>query len=360
VAVWLRSCAATLVENLWSSLALPVSGGLGEDVAEFRLLGPIEIWDGERLIDAGQPRQRCVLAALLVDAGRLVTWETLVDRVWGEDPPPAVRNALYAHITRIRQLLRRVETPGGGARLERRPGGYLLQVEPDRVDLHRFRRIVEQVRGGGLSDQQRAARLREALELWRGEPLAGLAGDWAARTRELCHNQRLSTVAAWAQAEVRVGNPHAVIEPLTTLLDLYPLAEPLAAGLMRALQAAGHTAEALDLYRRMRDRLVEELGTDPGPELRQLHQAVLRGELAGQRTTSPPPPPTQPPPGLPVQPALAVPAQLPLAPVGFAGRAAELALLDALATGQRPPEMPIAALLGTAGVGKTALALHGA
>jgi DNA-binding SARP family transcriptional activator/tetratricopeptide (TPR) repeat protein len=355
-----------VVDAAGSGLAgLLAGGGLGEDVAEFRLLGPVEVWGAGRLIDAGQPRQRCVLAALLVDAGRLVTWETLVDRVWGQDPPAAARNSLYSHITRIRQLLRRAEAPGDGARLERRPGGYLLVVDPDRVDLHRFRRIVDEVRSPRLSDQERVTRLREALDLWRGEPMAGLAGDWAARIRELCHNQRLHAVAVWAEAEVRVGNPHVVVEPLTTLLDAYPLAEPLAVGLMRALQAAGHTTDALDCYRRMRERLAEELGTDPGPELRQLHQAILRGDLDRQLAGagSPPRPagrdgPAEASGAEPARQPVAAPAQLPLAPPGFAGRHAELARLDGLTAGRQAPVMTIAAILGTAGVGKTALALH--
>jgi DNA-binding SARP family transcriptional activator/tetratricopeptide (TPR) repeat protein len=285
-----------------------------------------------------------VLAALLIDAGRLVTWQTLIDRVWGEVPPNGVRASLYSHIARIRQLLRQAaDGDEPAALLERRPGGYLLDVDPDLVDLHLFRRLVRAAREPGGLDARRVVLLREALSLWRGEPLAGLTGPWATRLRESLEQQRLDAVVAWAEAEVRVNNPLAVVEPLTALLDQYPLLEPLAAALMRALHAAGRTAQALDCFTRTRQRLVGELGADPGPELQHAHLAVLRGDSVGASA-----PPTA-----------EVPAQLPVGVPGFAGRAEELDQLNALtlATETRAV-VPIVALLGTAGVGKTALALH--
>ncbi len=313
-------------------------------MAEFRLLGPVEVWSAGRPVDAGQPRQRCVLAALLVDAGRLVTWDSLVARVWGDEPPRGARNALYSHIARIRQMLRGLDDAGTPV-VERRSAGYVMQVDPDVVDLHRFRRLVERARALEPSAPAQVALLRDALALWRGEPLAGVAGDWAARTREACHQQRLHAVVAWAEAETRAGNPIAVIEPVTALTDSYPLAEPLAAALMRGLHAAGHTAEALDFHRGMRERLAEELGTDPGAELQQLHHEILRGAVG----------PSSPGPVAPQH----VPAQLPMEPPGFAGRQAELALLERLvAQAGTATTVTIAAVIGTAGVGKTALALH--
>src|SRR5256714_13176104 len=273
---------------------------------EFRVLGPVEVWAAGRAVDAGPPRQRAMLAALAVDAGRTVPVATLVDRVWGDAPPERARNAVQVCINRVRHLLGKVGDPP--VRLVHRSGGYVLDVEPGSVDVHRFRALVERAGDRDRTDPERVALLREALDLWRGTPLADLTGDWAGRVREGWQRLRLDAVVAWAQAELRLGNAGTVIGPLTELTGEYPLVEPLTAGLIRALHAARRGGEALDTYAKMRQRLVEELGTDPGPELQAIHQALLRGDL--DRVATEPA----------ARRAAAVPAQLPLDVRGFIGR----------------------------------------
>jgi tetratricopeptide (TPR) repeat protein len=324
-------------------------------MVEFRLLGPVEVWAGGRLVDVGQPRQRSVLAALLVDAGRLVTLEALVDRVWGERTPNGAHHALYSHVARVRRALAQASAADGTTvRLLRHSGGYLLDIDPDRVDLHRLRRLVEQARDPANEDTERLALLREALGLWRGEPLAGLAGAWAARVREAWRQLRLDAMLAWAQAELRVGDPSAVIGPLAEQAGEEPLVEPLTVMLMRALHAAGRSAEALDRYTATRRRLAEELGADPGIELQELHQSILRGDLDPLRASNAARA------ALPVD---GVPAQLPSDVRGFTGRSRELSQLHQLLPSADRPQLGstavvISAIAGTAGIGKTALALH--
>ncbi|MFD7729502.1 BTAD domain-containing putative transcriptional regulator [Kitasatospora phosalacinea] len=253
-------------------------------LVDFRLLGELEVRSAGRPLDAGTPRQQVVLAALVVDARRPIAIETLVDRVWGHRPPAHPRPVLYAHLSRIRALLRQTTAPDGGtaARLERRHAGYVLDVDPERVDLHRFRRLVEQGHDRQHDDRQHddeagAATLAEALALWRGEPLAGLSGEWAAQVRASCHRRRLDAVVRWARAEFRLGRPGAVISAVPDLTAEYPLAEPLEHVLIQALHAAGRSAEALDRYGTVRRRLAEELGAAPGGELQALYRAVLTG-----------------------------------------------------------------------------------
>ncbi|MFB7944671.1 BTAD domain-containing putative transcriptional regulator [Kitasatospora phosalacinea] len=248
-------------------------------LVDFRLLGELEVRSAGRPLDAGTPRQQVVLAALVVDARRPIAIETLVDRVWGHRPPAHPRPVLYAHLSRIRALLRQTAAPDGGAaaRLERRHAGYVLDVDPERVDLHRFRRLVEQDADRQHDDEAGAATLAEALALWRGEPLAGLSGEWAAQVRASCHRRRLDAVVRWARAEFRLGRPGAVISAVPDLTAEYPLAEPLEHVLIQALHAAGRSAEALDRYGTVRRRLAEELGAAPGGELQALYRAVLTG-----------------------------------------------------------------------------------
>ncbi|MEU6409271.1 BTAD domain-containing putative transcriptional regulator [Microbispora sp. NPDC046933] len=237
---------------------------------DVRLLGPVEVTSGGRCLPLGPPQRRAVLAALAVDADRPVTLRTLIERVW-DDPPDGATDSLYAHIARLRQAL-----TATGASIERRGGGYALGVDPERVDAYRFRRLARQAQGA-CDDLTRAALLAEAMELWRGAPLAGIRGDWAARMRYGIEQQFVGTVVTWAQAHLRLGRPDMVVTELTPLVPRYPLAEPLASMLMRGLQALGRTAEAVALYARLRGYLADHLGIEPGPELRELHLRMLRG-----------------------------------------------------------------------------------
>ena len=330
-------------------------------MVEFRLLGQVEVWAGGRQLETGSPQQRAVLAALLVDAGRVVTVPTLVDRVWGEQPIEGARRALHAHISRIRQLLRHVEGDGvAPVRLLNRSGGYLLDIDTDLVDWHRFRRLV----GAAGSEPDPAQRLRQALDLWRGAPLANVPGDWAARTRERWRERQLDTTVSWAEAELRAGRHHDLIGPVRDRLDEHPLAEPLVAVLMRALATTGRAAEALHCYAATRTRLVEELGVAPGPELQALHQAILRGQVPPGRGDGPPRGETRAHgdrPALGDRPARGeTPAQLPADVRGFAGRVEHIARLNEILeeAAAETTAIIISAVSGTAGVGKTALALR--
>jgi DNA-binding SARP family transcriptional activator/tetratricopeptide (TPR) repeat protein len=291
------------------------------------------------------------MAALAVDAGRAVPLETLMWRVWGEDPPEGARQALYAHVARIRRALAAtgaVRTPG----LLRRNGGYMLDTDSEDVDLHRFHRLVADARRAGRDDAEQVTILREALELWRGEPLAGLSGEWASRMRDTWQRQQLDAVTAWANAETAVGNHAVVIDRVPELIGQHPLVEPLVAVLMRALYEAGRGSEALKCFAETQKRLADELGADPGTELRRLHRVILRGAPEPAEVTDP----------LPSARPRSAPAlaRLPLDVPAFTGREEELAQLDKiLAEGMGGPAVAVvSALSGTAGVGKTTVAVH--
>src|SRR5512146_1893357 len=333
---------------------------------EFRLLGEVQVLAAGRPLDVGTPRQQAVLAALALDLGRPVPIETLIDRVWGDEPPAEARNVLYSHLSRIRQLLRQAAALGDDAavRLERRHAGYVLDIDPDLVDLHRFGRLADHGRDPARTDDERARALARALGLWRGIPVAALSGQWVENVRESWSRRRLDAAVHWARAELRLGHAEAVVTALPDLIIEYPLAEPLECLLMEALHAVGRDAEAIDRYATVRERLAEALGADPGPELRGLYEAILRGELP------PAPRPEQVavvPRGAAVSaqvPPAQPPAQLPPDVYGFTGRNAELAALDArLDLASPAPDAPVApvaivAIDGMAGVGKAALAVH--
>jgi DNA-binding SARP family transcriptional activator/tetratricopeptide (TPR) repeat protein len=329
-----------------------MSGSGWGGVAELRLLGPVELWVAGRPVDLGAPKRRGVLAALAVDAGRPVPLPALVQRVWDDAPPPGARGVLYTHLSAIRQLLRgAAAVDREAATLVRCGGGYLLDVDVDHVDLHRFRRLVDRAGRPGTAPAVQAALTRQALDLWRGPALADLSSAWAGGVREGWQQQRLAAARLWAQAELVAGRPAVVINELLALIAEYPLVEPLLVLLLRALHVDGRDAEALEQYHIARRRLVEELGVDPGAELRGMHAAILQGTLAAVGS-----PPVRPRPTAPD-----VPAQLPADVDCFTGRDSELRQLDALpatATDGQSTAVVISAVSGTAGVGKTALAVH--
>ena len=295
----------------------------------------------------GPVKQRTVWAALLTAAGRLVTWSELVDRVWDE-APAGDAHVLYTYVNRIRRILEKTgQADDGAVSLAHRSGGYVLQVDADRVDVLQFGHLVTAAGSPECDDAERAQLLGEALRLWRGTALADLPGRWAARLRAGWNQQRLDAAIDWAAAQLRLGRHEEVIGTARVLLEEFPLAEPLAAAFMQALHASGRPAEALECYAGMRQRLAEEVGSDPGAALQAVFQAVLRGEL------EPAPPPS---PSLP--PVRDVPAQLPADVPGFIGRHRELSRLDAVLAAARQTSVVICMVSGTAGVGKTTLAVH--
>jgi DNA-binding SARP family transcriptional activator/Tfp pilus assembly protein PilF len=321
-----------LLNNPLLRLVSPGIGNLSKrepGQMEFVLLGDIAVLVDGAALDLGPARQRCVLAALAVDAGRVVSVEQLVDRVWGEHPPLRTRATLLNYLSRLRLLL-------AGAVL-RRPGGYALEAESSAVDLLRFRDLCDRARAGA-DDRQAAALLRQALELWRGEPLTGAESDWAAAERDRLRQQHLTAECDLTEILLRLRHGEDLVAPLTARSARWPLNERVAAQFMLALHRAGRTADALACYRQLRERLVEELGTDPRTELQDLHQRILTADPSLAATGGEGP----------------VPRQLPAAPRWFTGRDTELARLDEALAGST---VMISAIGGAGGIGKTWLAL---
>ncbi|MFB9240004.1 BTAD domain-containing putative transcriptional regulator [Plantactinospora siamensis] len=240
------------------------------------LLGPFEVRmdDGTRA-DVPGARLRGLLAVLALEPGRVLPKATLVDWIWGENPPVDATNALHRLVSRLRKVL-----PEGS--IEAQTDGYRLQVEPDAVDAVRFERLTAAARLGGDDDHRRLRLLREAVALWGGAALqeVGLP-DSAACDAAVARLERLQMTAIEDRfdAEVGLGHGAEVVTELTDLVAAHPLRERLVAALMRALVAAGRGSEALLVYERTRDALADALGADPSPELSSLHVALLRGEV---------------------------------------------------------------------------------
>jgi DNA-binding SARP family transcriptional activator len=318
--------------------------------AEFGVLGVVEAWIDGRPADLGHARQRCVLGVLLVEAGRPVTPDQLIDRVWGERAPQRAAGALYSYLSR----LRRAVAGADGVEIRREPGGYLLTVNPQTVDLHRFRRLMTTARAAE-SDRAAAALIEQALNLWRGDPFAGLDTPWLAATRRTLLGERFAAELDGNDVLLRLGRHGELLPALTAAVAEHPLDERLAGQAMLALYRCGRQADADERYRRIRRSLADELGSDPGPELRRLHQQILAADPALAVPSSE----IRAPSGVPAAPAATVPAQLPADVRAFTGRSGELTALDRLLApdGDEPP-LTLALLSGTAGVGKSALAVR--
>jgi DNA-binding SARP family transcriptional activator/tetratricopeptide (TPR) repeat protein len=318
---------------------------------EIRLLGPLDVRAGGRLSGTGPPQEGLVLAAVAVDAPRPVPMSVVIDRVWGADPPAQARTAVAVRVTHLRRLLA-AASGSDQVWLAWRSGGYVLAVEPDQVDLLRFRRLVGQARAAGLADADRLALLDEAVGLRRGPALDGMAGEWAARVRDAFEVERLEAMLDWGQAALRLGAQARVVPALRDLMNLHPYNEGVAVLLAGALAADGRRDEASEHLRVVSNRLHHDAGIDPGPQLRAAHQALLSGEPVPAPTPAVRPAPV----AAPVVPPKQLPADVP----GFAGRAEALADLDKLmyqATSV-PTAVLVTAVSGTAGVGKTATAVH--
>lgn len=248
---------------------------------QVRLIGPVEIDCGGLAIEVGPPQQRLLAAVLAVNADRLVSVESLIDRVW-DDAPQGARRTLHVLISKMRGVLRRAACYPGPehAAIVRQSGGYVFRLDAGQVDLLRFRRLVADARRA--DGTVKVTLLRAAVAMWQGEPLSGLPGNWAARTRAAWCQEYLEAALAWAHAELRAGDPAATIGALTMLAGEYPLAESVSAALMRALCAVGRPADALARYARVRRDLADELGIFPGAGLQAAYQAALGGRPGGR------------------------------------------------------------------------------
>ncbi|EIV96216.1 BTAD domain-containing putative transcriptional regulator [Frankia sp. QA3] len=245
---------------------------------DIRLLGPVQLLRSGLVVDVGRPQRCLVLAALAADAGRPVSTETLIQRVWGDDGPDHARRSLHAHVSRLRRLLERHSDEQRTVRIVRRVEGYVLDLDSQQVDLIRMRGLLEQARAAA-GDDARLPLLREAVRLWRGEPLAGLASSWVDRIRQSCWEERRDVVVAWASAELSAGNAPAVIEPLRELAydDLHH--QRLVTVLMRGLYATGRSREAQALYQSAYDQIVKNEGLELDPEMMRVQVGILRGDL---------------------------------------------------------------------------------
>ncbi|MFJ9693773.1 BTAD domain-containing putative transcriptional regulator [Kitasatospora sp. NPDC101183] len=244
---------------------------------EIRLLGPLEIVDGDQQLSIGGPRQQVVLAMLALNANRVTPNDQLVDAVWGEFPPATARSQIQICISALRRVL---VDAGRADLIVTRPSGYLLATAAGELDLDRFARLGEAARMH--ADQGRTAEaargFAEALGLWRGPALMGIPSDLAQRAATVLNEQRLAVTEESYRLELELGRHDKIIGPLFELVAREPLRERLYGSLMLALYRAGRQADALDVFRRMRSVLVSELGIEPGRELQELEMAILNGD----------------------------------------------------------------------------------
>ncbi|MFC0430820.1 BTAD domain-containing putative transcriptional regulator [Kutzneria buriramensis] len=307
---------------------------------ELRVLGPVRALGPDAAAQLHGARQRAVLGMLALHAGTVLSVSRLIDLLWGEDPPRTAVKTLHSHVARIRQAL---AGSGFAPVLVTNGPGYTLMVDPAMVDAHRFDALVRtalaDLASGGA--ERAAAALREALALWQGDAFADadLAG-WGRREVDRLHELRLSAMEDLWEAELRLGKHAEAVLELPRLLAAHPMRERLVGLHMTALYRCGRHADALAAFQRLRRRLADEFGADPGPELATLHTLILRRD-----------------PSLDSARASAVPAQIPARVGHFTGRDAELKALDRLLD-EPVGEQPVVAVSGAAGMGKTALALE--
>ncbi|MBM7086877.1 BTAD domain-containing putative transcriptional regulator [Micromonospora humidisoli] len=333
------------------------------------VLGPLRIQIGAEPVALGANRQRMLLGLLALHPDTIVSRHEIVDVLWGHDPPDSCLNLVHTYVARLRRVLDR---PGNaGTTITHVGGGYRLRVDPTQLDLSEFATVIERAEGSVAGDLASLDRLAGALALWRGPVLADAAPSLAQHPTAVALNRRrIATAVTYATLAVDLGLPDRAVRELHAVARHEPLHEQVHARLMLALAACGQQARALTLHRKLRDRLAEQLGVEPGPELREAQLRILRqdlprvvarpaaGDAPAVRPGVAPHRPEASPPARP--PSHRPPAQLPPDVAFFTGRDTQMAALDALLTGETATRGPvvISAITGMAGVGKTALAVH--
>jgi DNA-binding SARP family transcriptional activator len=324
---------------------------------EVGLLGPLQVSVAGRPVELPGGRLPALLAALALSAGQTVSVDRLATAVWGEDLSVDARANVQSNVRRLRRLL-------GAELVATRGAGYALEVQPDRVDALRFVRLLDLAATAPDRTTQRDL-LVEALGLWRGTPFDGVRSDWLEQTQAPWLLERyLAGLERRIDLDLADGTQVDLAAELGELTGRYPLRESLWVRLLVVLERSGRPAEALERYEAIRVRLAEELGADPGAELQRVHADLLAGRASAAAASAPPAPdPPGHPFGVPQTPPAhqMVPRQLPADTDAFTGREAALKALDGLLGDpdeSTPRPVAIAAIAGTAGIGKTALAVH--
>ncbi|EGD43120.1 LigA [Nocardioidaceae bacterium Broad-1] len=310
------------------------------------LLGPLIVTRAGEPVEVPGRRPRTLLALLALEAGTPVSADLLADRIWGEDLPDNPRGSLHTYIGRLRRVL-------GKEVVRRAAGGYILDLPRSSVDVLAFIDLLDAAEG-----PQAYERLEEAIALWRADPFDDAAGEsLAERTRPWLVDRYLAALERRAELDVTAGRATKAVADVRRVIGDHPLRESLWVVLLDALEAAGRTAEALEAYEEVRARLADELGADPGAELRSTFTRLLAG-------SSPVAPEVETPAGRATVPAQRVseedlvPRQLPADISSFSGRTAELRLLDAVSISHDAGWPSVVAVHGIGAVGKTALAVH--
>ncbi|MFI7130566.1 AfsR/SARP family transcriptional regulator [Nonomuraea sp. NPDC050153] len=315
----------------------------------FAVLGPVRLWRGDVELNSGPPQQRALLALLLAFAGRPVSLDEVVDVLWGQDPPSSSVNVVHRYVGNLRRLLEPGLPPRAeGDWLLRSAGGYRLKADAGTLDLLRFRLLAERARSA--APEEAVKLYADALAEWQGEAAAGIPAELRSRPVFAALEQERITIAlAAADLALEHGGMVGLLPALRAAATRHPLDERLQARLVLGLAATGRQAEALDTWQAVRDELAEELGIEPGPELRAAQQHVLADQQHVPNEAD-----------VPTTEGVAVvrPAQLPADLAVFAGRRADLARALALLDGDALRTVVISAIGGMAGVGKTTLAVH--
>jgi tetratricopeptide (TPR) repeat protein/DNA-binding SARP family transcriptional activator len=324
------------------------------------MLGPIELWAGDIRHDLGSRKERCALAVLLWEPGRHVPAETLVSRIWGDEPPESAHKSLHENLSRLRRRLR--AAGGTGQELSRRLGSYTLDVSRRDVDTWRFRTLRDQARAAaaGGDDELAVTLYGEAEALWHGSPLDGLDGDWAESIRARLNEERLRAAVQRIRSELNLHRHADLVGEIADLIHQHPLDETLVELYLLALYGSGRKSEALNAYFQAERRWRSDFGVGLGTALRQIHQMMLRDDAGlaarsasnGGHGRAAAPDAVRPP---------TLPSAMPRDNPDFTGRAAELKMLSSwLGTDPAQPTGPVIVISGMTGVGKSALAAHAA
>lgn len=310
---------------------------------DFRILGPLEALEEGRAVTLGGSKQRALLAVLLLHANETLSADRLIDELWGDQPPATASKTVQVHVSRLRKTLGERPGNGRGGVVVTRDRGYELVLEPERLDAHRFERLVAAGRSEHAAGRpsRAASLLEQALALWRGPALADLAHEpFAQREIARLEDLRVSAEELLIDAQLELGRHERILGRIEALIDEHPYRERLRAQLMIALYRCERQADALQVYQDARRKLVEELGLEPGERLRELERAILAQDPAL---------------AVPAPQALELPPELD-ADTLLAGREAELDWLRVQWHSARGGSSRLVVVAGAAGIGKTRLA----